>query len=218
MESNEFYFGLVLGLIALCIGLAFNLGSALGGDEDPVPPPSVVAQGYGMELPPLEYEAVAQLTTAVLEGRARHASGKRLLRSLGAYAGGFPKPFTGVLFLRHSSSSVDEILSLYHDNPDFMEGPPFHLIADESGRLSSTRRWREGKAWHLAHESPSNGWIIICLAGCEPGAGDVPLFLKQLARRSPTSESGLKHKTDLVLKLGQTTDLDRPMTQLEWPR
>ncbi len=203
MESNELYFGLLLGLLAVAIGIGVTVGDGVSGGSTPSrteSSTSVVADSSVHE----DYSQLAALTREHLAARTRSEGVSRLVARIGSYGGVYPDPLAGILFLRQGRASVASVLRSYHDHPDFMEGPPFHLVADETGKLHTTRRWRDGRPWRLAHEPIPDGWVVVCLLGCELTDGELPLLVELLEAQSTS-----------ILRFGWTPDLLTPMTTIE---
>ena len=205
MESNELYFGLLLGLMAAVVGGIATVWSA--NPERVASANSSATAGVADRLFSDSYRELQSLTKAHLADRLRRDTMEQLSHRIGDYGGGFPDPFTGVLFLKKNAQSPEAILRSFDGDPDFMEGPPFHLVADRSGLLHAARRWRDGRPWRLSHETNPDGWVIICLLGCQSADGDIPTFLNQLASKSQSA-----------IRLGETHDLLAPMTPMEWHR
>lgn len=202
MESNELYFGLLLGLMAAVIGGSTTVWT--DSPEGPAPTNPSATAGAADPRFSDSYRELQSLTTVHLAERLHRDTMDQLSHRIGGYGGGFPDPLTGVLFLKKNAQSMEAVLRSFDGNPDFMEGPPFHLVADRSGLLHAARRWHDGRPWRLSHEPDPDGWVIICLLGCQSTDGDIPTFLNHLASKSQSA-----------IRLGETLDLLTPMTAME---
>ncbi len=194
MIDGERLFLLTLVLLLLMVGFAGPLFFSARGGGGTVAPPVLEAGGVPAELmkqSPESLRAEDEARRMAELAKAWRPERRRLVA------------WRGVLRIRPEKTwptDLDALERMYSGRLDFEQGPPFHFIVDDQGRVVETNRWSEQTRLREPRLPGESEWIhVLYLAN--PPAGSDGAKLEQVLRSSAYSRGGLAERIGLKGKV-----------------